>query len=83
MQVLAAVYREPDKELAKQISELELTERLSAARLTRCDANLPGPDARRAVALGDHKSLDHKSPFTEDKGTVPSMLPPFNASKRY
>src|ERR1700722_4580431 len=57
-QMLAAVNREPDKELAKQLSELELTERLSAARLTRCEANLPGPDARRALrALADRSSF--------------------------
>ena len=37
-QMLAGSNREPDVKLAKQLSELELTERLSAARLARCEA---------------------------------------------
>jgi hypothetical protein len=57
-QMLAAANREPDTKLAKQLSELELTERLSAARLTRCEANLPGPAAGRALrALADRSSF--------------------------
>jgi hypothetical protein len=56
--MLAVASRESDKELAKQLSELELTERLSAARLARCEANLPGPNARRAMrALADRSSF--------------------------
>ena len=39
-QMLAGSNREPDVKLAKQLSELELTERLSAARLSRCEANI-------------------------------------------
>jgi hypothetical protein len=38
-QMLAVASREQDREVAKQISELELTERLSAGRLSRCEAN--------------------------------------------
>jgi hypothetical protein len=64
-QMLAAVNREPDKESAKQLFELELTERLSAARLTRCEANLPGPDARRALRALADRSLFLDPPATE------------------
>ena len=57
-QMLALASREPDVAVAKQISKLELTERLSAARLTRCEASLPGPNARRALrALADRSSF--------------------------
>jgi hypothetical protein len=57
-QMLAGASREPDIELAGQLSGLELTERLSADRLTRCAANLPGPNARRALrALVDRSSF--------------------------
>src|SRR3984885_15921825 len=57
-QMLAGANREPDIELAKQLSELELTDRLSAERLTRCEANLTGPFARRALrALADRSSF--------------------------
>ena len=38
-QMLAGSNREPDVKVAKQLSELELTERLSAARLARCEAS--------------------------------------------
>jgi hypothetical protein len=57
-QMLAGSNREPDAKVAKQLSDLELTERLSAARLARCEANLRGPDARRAlIALADRSSF--------------------------
>ena len=57
-QMLAGSNREPDVKVARQLSGLELTERLSAAGLARCEANLPGPDARRAlIALADRSSF--------------------------
>jgi hypothetical protein len=57
-QMLAGNNRQRDVKVAKQLSGLELTERLSAARLARCEANLPGPDARRAlIALADRASF--------------------------
>ena len=63
-QMIAGSHREPDVKVAKRLSELELTERLSAARLARCEANLRGPDARRALrALADRSSfLDLQHP---------------------
>jgi hypothetical protein len=71
-QMLAAVNREPDKELAKQLSKLELTERLSAARLTRCEANLPGPDARRALRALADRSLFLDPPASD----IPALVEP-------
>lgn len=57
-QMLAGKNREPGVKVAKQLSALELTERLSTARLARCEANLPSPDARRAlIALADRASF--------------------------
>jgi hypothetical protein len=57
-QMLTAASGEPDEKLAKQLYELELTERLSAATRARCEADLPGPGARRAFrALADRSSF--------------------------
>jgi hypothetical protein len=77
-QMLAGSSREPDVKLAKQLSELELTERLSAARLARCEANVRGPDARRAlIALADKASfLD--PPISE----IPTMAEPDPQAQR-
>jgi hypothetical protein len=77
-QMLAAVDRAPDKELAKQLSELELTERLSAARLTRCEANLPGPDARRALRALADRSLFLDPPASE----IPAIVEPDSEAQR-
>jgi hypothetical protein len=71
-QMLAALNRKPDKELAKQLSELELTERLSAVRLTRCETNLPGPGARRALRV-----LADRSSFLDPPGSeIPVIAEP-------
>jgi len=52
--VLAAAHGKPDVKVAKQLSDLELTERLSAAKLLRWEADSPGPESRQAlVALAD------------------------------
>jgi hypothetical protein len=53
-QLLAADHGKPDKQVAAQLSELHLTERLSPARLARCQAEVPGSGARRQLmALAD------------------------------
>ena len=52
--VLAAAHGKPDLKVAKQLSDLELSERLSAAKLSRWEADSPGPESRQAlVALAD------------------------------
>ena len=77
-QMLAVASREPDKKLAKQLSELELTERLSAARLARCEANLPGPDARWALRALADKSLYLDPPASE----IPAIEEPEPEAQR-
>jgi len=53
-QLLSSFQGKPDAKLATRLYELELTERLGTARLTRLSAELPGPKARQAlVALAD------------------------------
>ena len=64
-QMLAAKNREPDKRLAEQLYELELTERLSAPKLTRSEASLPGPEAKRALRVLADQSLFLDPPATE------------------
>jgi VWFA-related protein len=53
-QVVTAAHGKSDAEVARQLSDLELTERLSATRLARLEADLPGAETRQAViALAD------------------------------
>lgn len=53
-QVLAAAHGQPDAEVARQLSNLELTERLSSTKLLSWKAGLNGTKARQAlVALAD------------------------------
>lgn len=53
-QVLAAASGKPDADAARQIAGLELTERLSSARLEQLRANLPGEKSQQAlIALAD------------------------------
>ncbi len=42
---------QPDAQVAKRLSELELTERLSTAKLTSWEADLPGDKARQALIV--------------------------------
>ena len=52
--MLAAVHGKPDVKVANQLTGLELTERLNAAKLSRWEADSPGPQSRQAlVALAD------------------------------
>jgi hypothetical protein len=48
-QLLAAAHGQPDKKVAKQIDDLELTERVSYTRLTQWEAGLPGSQSREAL----------------------------------
>ena len=53
-QVLKAAGGKPDREVAQRLSNLELTEQLSNAKLSAWSADLRGPKAREAlVALAD------------------------------
>jgi VWFA-related protein len=48
-QLLSAVHGKPDAEIARQLSGIELTERLSSARLAHGEAGLPGSESRQAL----------------------------------
>ena len=48
-QVLSAAHGKPDAEIARQLSGIELTERLSRARLAHWEARLPGSESRQAL----------------------------------
>jgi hypothetical protein len=51
-------HRKPDARLARQLDQLELTERLSTVRLTRLNAEMPGAEARLAlIALADRSAF--------------------------
>jgi hypothetical protein len=50
-QVLATAHGKPDTVLAQQLSGMELTERISTARLRRLSADLSGDKARQALVI--------------------------------
>jgi hypothetical protein len=76
--VLASSQSLPDGELAAQLSDLQLTERLSWARLTRLRAALGGAKSQRAL-LG----LADRSAFLEPPaGEIPDRAAPDVAEQR-
>jgi VWFA-related protein len=77
-QVLAATKAKPDADLAKQLSGLELTERLSSASLARLQATLPGENSRQAlVALADASAF-----LDPPAAEIPSRPIPDTAEQR-
>ena len=50
-QTLAAAHSLQDAEVARQLSDLELTERLSTAKLKRLETDLPGEKSRQALMI--------------------------------
>jgi VWFA-related protein len=57
-QVLSAIHNKPDAEIARQLSDLQLTESLSAAKLSQLEESFSGPQARQALtALADLSSF--------------------------
>ncbi|MGA2166732.1 MAG: VWA domain-containing protein [Terracidiphilus sp.] len=76
--VLASVHGRADAKVAQQLANLELSERLSAAKLTRWEADLPGPESRQAlVALADASAF--LDPPTAE---IPATPPPDVATQR-
>jgi hypothetical protein len=76
--VLAPASNESDADLARQLSSLELTERLSAQKLSSWTASLRGKRARQALA-----ALAGKSAFLEPPpAEVPADGPPDAAAQR-
>jgi VWFA-related protein len=71
-QTLAAVHALPDAEVAMQLSDLELTERLSTAKLDRLETDLPGEKSRQALMILADTSAFLNPPAAES----PSQAPP-------
>jgi VWFA-related protein len=77
-QLLAAAHGRRDVEIARQLSNLELTERLSTAKLSRWEADLPGPEARRSLV-----TLADESAFLDLPGAeIPATATPDFAEQR-
>jgi hypothetical protein len=78
-QILAAAHGKPDKDLAKQLGELELTERLSTVRLDKLQASLPGIKSRQALLVLSDNSAFHDLPAAE----IPQLPAPDQAIQTY
>jgi hypothetical protein len=50
-EILTAAHGKPDAKIALQLSELELSERLSATKLARWEVELPGAESRRSLVV--------------------------------
>ncbi len=71
-QMLAAAQGKSDKALAKELGELELTERLSTLRLEKLQASVPGEKSRLALLVLSDISAFHDLPAAE----IPQLAPP-------
>lgn len=76
--MLKAAHEKPDARVAKELSDLELTERLSAAKLSRWEADLPGPESRRSLVMLADASAFFDPPAAE----ILAALPPDLAAQR-
>jgi VWFA-related protein len=77
-QLLAAAHGKRDVEIARQLSNLELTERLSTAKVSRWEADLPGPEARQSLV-----TLADESAFLDLPGAeIPATAAPDFAEQR-
>jgi type II secretory pathway pseudopilin PulG len=76
-QALAAARGSSDAQVAQQLSGLELIERLSAARLARLEADLPGPQARHALEVLSDTAVFLDLPAAD----TPSTPPPNHAQQ--
>ncbi len=71
-QMLAGLHGKRDDEAARQLSNLELVERLSSDKLALWQADLPGPEARQCLT-----NLARESVFLDlPRGELPSLPPP-------
>lgn len=64
-QILSAAHGKTDKDLARQLGELELTERLSTFRLETLEASVPGDKSRQALRVLSDMSALHDLPAAE------------------
>jgi VWFA-related protein len=77
-QLLVGVQSKQDAKVAQQLSELELTERLSTARFSRLDSELPGGESRRCLVILSDLSAFRSLPATE----IPATPPPDIVAQR-
>ena len=76
--LMTAAHGKPDAKVAQQLVNLELSERLSLAQLTRLEADSPGPESRQAlVALADASAF-----LDPPAAEIPSTPPPDAATQR-
>jgi hypothetical protein len=71
-QALAAAHGKSDKDVAKQLGELQLTERLSTLRLEKLQAGLPGIKSRQALQVLSDASAFQNLPAAE----IPQLAAP-------
>jgi hypothetical protein len=64
-QALATARKRPDAEVARQLSGLELTERLNTAKLTQLKADMPGDKAREQLVILADSAAFLDPPATE------------------
>ena len=67
-QTLAAAHSLQDAEVARQLSDLELTERLSTSKLERLETDLPGEKSRQALMILAETSAFLDPPAAEIPG---------------
>jgi hypothetical protein len=77
-QTLAAAHSLQDAEVARQLSDLELTERLSTAKLNRLETELPGEKSRQALMIVADASAFLDPPAAE----IPDQSTPDQATQR-
>ncbi len=71
-QIVAGTHGKRDDEAARQLSNLELVERLSSAKLALWQADLPGPEAQLCL-----NNLARESVFLDlPRGELPGLPPP-------
>ena len=76
--LLTAAHGKPDAKVAQQLINVELSERLSAAKLARWEADLPGPESRQALVALSDASAFLAPPTTE----IPATPAPDTATQR-
>jgi hypothetical protein len=77
-QTLTAAHSLQDAEVARQLSDLELTERLSTAQLDRLETELPGEKSRQALMILADASAFLDPPAAE----IPNQPTPDPATQR-
>lgn len=71
-QTLAKAHGMADAEVARQLSDIELTERLSTAKLDRLETDLPGEKSRQALMI----LADTSAFLNPSAAEIPSQAPP-------